>query len=53
MNFYFKVVVFAKSTIRDTRVKYRILGFRLIIGCFEKALNGCIYSLPCAWVLVA
>jgi len=34
-----------KSTIRDTRVKYRILGFRLIIGCLKNALKGGIYSL--------
>jgi len=46
------VFVLAKSTIMDTRVKYRILGFRLIIGCLEEVLKGCIYSLIWTWFVV-
>jgi len=42
------IFVLAKSTIRDSRVKNRILGFRLIIGFLENALMGCIYNL--LWV---
>jgi len=47
------IVVIAKSTISDTKVQYRILGFRLIIGCLESVSNGGIYSLLWAWVSVA
>jgi hypothetical protein len=32
-------IVLAKNTIKDTRIQYRILGFRLIIGCLEKPLR--------------
>ena len=39
------LIALAKGTIRDTRVKYRILGFRLIIGCLESDPKGDIYSL--------
>jgi len=44
------VSVLAKITIEDTRVQYRILGFRLIIGYLENALKGYIYSPLWAWV---
>jgi len=47
------LLVLAKSTVRDTRVKYHILGFRLITGCLENALKGGIYSLLWAWISVA
>jgi hypothetical protein len=46
-------IVLAKSTVRDSRVKNRMLGFRLMIRCLENALKSSIYSLLWAWALVA
>jgi hypothetical protein len=47
------IIVLVKSTVRDSRVKNRMLGFRLIIGCPENDLKSGIYSLLWAWALVA
>jgi len=36
----------------NTRVKYRSLGFRMIIGCLENAIKDGIYNLLWAWVKI-